>query len=200
MPRTLNRREGVHPRSRVRRRGSPKSNLWFVVRACFPVVGSIQNRVHYRQSDPVFPQRRRHQHQESRRLVLGTPTFHKWYLGTICKRTFGFLMEDGSVCFAIVDQGLGRSCVLKFLEHLSDEFKKSATRNTRESFSGLIGSVIAESSNDLKANLACFSSSSMDTESNEHTKPLIPRDSSFWAGKQAREEERERSYDFIEGH
>ncbi|KAF2297246.1 hypothetical protein GH714_019952 [Hevea brasiliensis] len=52
------------------------------------------------------------------------PAYHKWYFETIGKRTFGFLIEDGYVYFIIVDEGLGNSAVLHFLEHVRDEFKK----------------------------------------------------------------------------
>ncbi|XP_065880790.1 phytolongin Phyl1.1-like [Euphorbia lathyris] len=65
------------------------------------------------------------------------PPYHKWYFETIGKRTFGFLMEDGYVYFAIVDEGLGNPAVLKFLEHLRDEFKKAARKGARGSFSSL---------------------------------------------------------------
>ncbi|XP_010542609.1 PREDICTED: phytolongin Phyl1.1-like [Tarenaya hassleriana] len=118
-----------------------------------------------------------------------TPSFHKWYFETIGKRTFGFLMEDGLVYFAIVDEGLRRSRVLEFLEHLRDEFKKAAKRNSRGSFSGMISSVnalqeqlvpvvckliaslerVSETTCDLKANLTCLSSSSPAVESAEQS-------------------------------
>jgi hypothetical protein len=65
------------------------------------------------------------------------PPFHKWYFQTICKRTFGFLMEDGYVYFTIVDEGLGNSGVLQFLEHVRDEFKKVARKGSRGSFSSM---------------------------------------------------------------
>jgi hypothetical protein len=65
------------------------------------------------------------------------PPFHKWYFQTICKRTFGFLMEDGYVYFTIVVEGLGNSGVLQFLEHVRDEFKKVARKGSRGSFSSM---------------------------------------------------------------
>ncbi|KAG7985171.1 hypothetical protein I3843_03G011700 [Carya illinoinensis] len=64
-----------------------------------------------------------------------TPLFHRWYFETMCRKTFGFLMEDGYVYFTIVDEGLGNSGVLQFLEHVRDEFKKVARKGSRGSFS-----------------------------------------------------------------
>ncbi|XP_014498851.1 phytolongin Phyl1.1 [Vigna radiata var. radiata] len=59
------------------------------------------------------------------------PPFHRWYFETIGKRTYGFFMEDGYVYFAIIDKGLGNSVVLRFLEHVRDEFKKLARKGSR---------------------------------------------------------------------
>lgn len=66
-----------------------------------------------------------------------TPTFHRWYFVTTRKRTFAFLMEDGYVYFTIVDEGLGNSGILRFLEHVRDEFKKVARKGSRGSFSSM---------------------------------------------------------------
>ncbi|KAG8660854.1 phytolongin Phyl1.1 [Manihot esculenta] len=65
------------------------------------------------------------------------PPYHKWYFETIDKRRFGFLMEDDYVYFTIVDGGLGNPAVLKFLEHVRDEFKKVARQGSIGSFLGL---------------------------------------------------------------
>ncbi|CAN8246665.1 unnamed protein product [Cochlearia groenlandica] len=74
-----------------------------------------------------------------------TPPLHSWYFETLGKRTFGFLMGDGFVYFAIVDVVLRRSSVLKFLEHLRDEFKKAAKKNCKgSSFTAMIGSINVE--------------------------------------------------------
>ncbi|WCJ34988.1 SNARE-like superfamily protein [Euphorbia peplus] len=70
-------------------------------------------------------------------LLESAPPYHKWYFETIGKRTFGFLMEDGYVYFAIVDEGLGSRAILQFLEHLRDEFKKASRKGSRGSFSSL---------------------------------------------------------------
>ncbi|XP_004499707.1 phytolongin Phyl1.1 [Cicer arietinum] len=59
------------------------------------------------------------------------PSFHRWYFETIGKRTYGFLMEDGYVYFTVVDEGLGNSVVLRFLEHVRDEFRKLAKKGSR---------------------------------------------------------------------
>ncbi|CAL0302551.1 unnamed protein product [Lupinus luteus] len=63
------------------------------------------------------------------------PDFHRWYFETVGKRTYGFFMEDGYVYFTIVDEGLGNSIVLRFLEHVRDEFKKIARKGSRGIFS-----------------------------------------------------------------
>ncbi|KAI5640296.1 hypothetical protein M9H77_00322 [Catharanthus roseus] len=57
-----------------------------------------------------------------------TPSYHRWYFQTMGKKTFGFLMDGTYVYFAIADEGLGKTGVLRFLEHLRDEFKKVAKR------------------------------------------------------------------------
>jgi len=59
------------------------------------------------------------------------PSFHRWYFETIGKRTYGFLVEDGYVYFTIVDEGLGNLVVLRFLEHVRDEFRKVARKGSR---------------------------------------------------------------------
>ncbi|XP_068648607.1 phytolongin Phyl1.1 [Aristolochia californica] len=61
------------------------------------------------------------------------PPFHIWYFETIGKRTFGFLIEDGYVVFAIVDSDLENSKVLRFLEHVRDEFKKVSKKKPKSS-------------------------------------------------------------------
>ncbi|XP_020223070.1 phytolongin Phyl1.1 [Cajanus cajan] len=60
-----------------------------------------------------------------------SPPFHRWYFETVGKRTYGFFMEDGYVYFTIVDQGLGNLVVLRFLEHVRDEFRKLAKKGSR---------------------------------------------------------------------
>ncbi|XP_061354164.1 phytolongin Phyl1.1 [Gastrolobium bilobum] len=59
------------------------------------------------------------------------PPFHRWYFETIGKRTYGFFMEDGYVYFGIIDEGLGNSVLLRFLEHVRDEFRKLARKGSR---------------------------------------------------------------------
>ncbi|PSS19359.1 Phytolongin Phyl1.1 like [Actinidia chinensis var. chinensis] len=73
-----------------------------------------------------------------------TPPYHKWYFQTMGKKTFGFLVEDGYVYFAIVDEGLGNSGVLQFLEHVRDEFRKVAKKGSRRSISNLSSLCIEE--------------------------------------------------------
>lgn len=57
-----------------------------------------------------------------------TPSYHRWYFQTMGKKIFGFLMDGGYIYFAIADQRLSKTGVLRFLEHLRDEFKKVAKR------------------------------------------------------------------------
>ncbi|KAI3785402.1 hypothetical protein L1987_44520 [Smallanthus sonchifolius] len=59
------------------------------------------------------------------------PSHHKWYFQTMCNKTFGFLMEDGYVYFAIIDQNLGSSRKLEFLERIRDAFKKAAKKGSK---------------------------------------------------------------------
>ncbi|XP_022861508.1 phytolongin Phyl1.1-like isoform X1 [Olea europaea var. sylvestris] len=66
-----------------------------------------------------------------------TPPYHRWYFQTMEKKTFGFLMEDGYVYFAIVNESLGNRGVLRFLENLKDEFRKLAKRGSNRSMSNL---------------------------------------------------------------
>ncbi|KAI8542599.1 hypothetical protein RHMOL_Rhmol08G0150200 [Rhododendron molle] len=58
-----------------------------------------------------------------------TPPYHKWYFQTMGKKTFGFLAEDGYVYFAIVQEGVGNSGVLRFLEQVRDEVRKLSNRS-----------------------------------------------------------------------
>ncbi|RYQ87009.1 hypothetical protein Ahy_B09g094505 [Arachis hypogaea] len=59
------------------------------------------------------------------------PPFHRWYFETLGRRTYGFLMEEGHAYFAIVDEGVGNSQVLRFLEHVRDEYRKLAKKGSR---------------------------------------------------------------------
>nr|XP_033514183.1 phytolongin Phyl1.1-like [Nicotiana tomentosiformis] len=55
----------------------------------------------------------------------------------MAKKTFGFLMEEGYVYFAIADEGLGNGEVVRFLEQLRDEFRKVARKGSGRSMSNL---------------------------------------------------------------
>lgn len=110
-------------------------------------MGLIKNTVHYccvsRDNQILYSYNGGDQTNETLASLCleKTPPFHSWYFETLGKRTFGFLIGDGIVYFAIVDKVLGRSSVLKFLEHLRDEFKKAARKNSRGSFTAMIGSI-----------------------------------------------------------
>ncbi|KAL0437881.1 UNVERIFIED_CONTAM: Phytolongin Phyl1.1 [Sesamum latifolium] len=66
-----------------------------------------------------------------------TPPFHRWYFQTTGKTTFGFLMDEGYVYFAIVNRSLGNSQVLGFLEELRDQFRMVGKRGSTTSVSSL---------------------------------------------------------------
>ncbi|GMJ05571.1 hypothetical protein like AT4G10170 [Hibiscus trionum] len=66
-----------------------------------------------------------------------TPSFHKWYFETIGKKTFGFLFEDGCVYFAIADEAVENHGLLRFLEHLRDEFGNVTRKGLRSSTSSM---------------------------------------------------------------
>ncbi|CAA7046476.1 unnamed protein product [Microthlaspi erraticum] len=109
-------------------------------------MGSIQNTVHYccvsRDNQILYSYNNGGDQRNESLAALcleKTPPFHRWYFETIRKKTFGFLIEDGFVYFAIVDDVFKRSSVLEFLENLRDELKKAEKKNSRGSFSGSIG-------------------------------------------------------------
>ncbi|KAJ0233186.1 Phytolongin [Hirschfeldia incana] len=110
-------------------------------------MGLIKNTVHYccvsRDNQILYAYNGGDQSNESLAglCLEKTPPFHAWYFESVGKRRFGFLIGDGFVYFAIVDEALGKLSVLKFLEHLRDEFKKAARKNCRGSFTAVIGSV-----------------------------------------------------------
>lgn len=60
--------------------------------------------------------------------VERTPPYHKWYFQTKDKRTFGFLMDDVNVYFAVASECVGNSGVLRFLNKLRDEFRRVGKR------------------------------------------------------------------------
>ncbi|KAI3460725.1 hypothetical protein Pfo_017388 [Paulownia fortunei] len=63
------------------------------------------------------------------------PPYHQWYFQTMGKKTFGFLMDDGYVYFAIVNESLGNLRVLRFLQKLRKEFRKVEKRVSTRSVS-----------------------------------------------------------------
>ncbi|KGN63088.1 phytolongin Phyl1.1 [Cucumis sativus] len=69
--------------------------------------------------------------------LKSAPPYHKWYFETLGKKTFGFLMKEGSVYFAIADEVIGNQPLLQFLEQLRDEFKRVAKKGSRGSFSSM---------------------------------------------------------------
>ncbi|GAB2290535.1 hypothetical protein Dimus_024813 [Dionaea muscipula] len=77
------------------------------------------------------------------------PLYHMWYFQTMGRRTFGFLMEDGCVYFAIADHGLGNHGLLLFLERVRDDFKRVSSTSRR----GLKGSLSSLNSGCLQEQL-----------------------------------------------
>lgn len=100
-------------------------------------MGSIQNKVYYccvsKGNNVLYVSSGGDQEVENVAALCleRVPPFHRWYFETIGKRTYGFFLEDGYVYFTIVDKGLGSSVVLRFLEHVRDEFKKVARKGSR---------------------------------------------------------------------
>lgn len=90
------------------------------------------------------------------------PSHHKWYFQTMCKKSFGFLIEDGYVFFAIFDESIGGVGKLEFLEHFRDEFKKVAKKASKRSGSGLKLDVVQEKMEPVVRRLIA----SLDKESN----------------------------------
>ncbi|KAK1433404.1 hypothetical protein QVD17_10314 [Tagetes erecta] len=60
------------------------------------------------------------------------PSHHKWYFQTMFSKSFGFLMEDGCVYFAIFDENLVGVKKLEFLERVRDAFKKAAKKGLKK--------------------------------------------------------------------
>ncbi|XP_077231801.1 SNARE-like superfamily protein [Tasmannia lanceolata] len=106
-------------------------------------MGSVQDLVYYccvSKGNRVFYAYSREDHELEALAVVcleKAPPFHIWYFETVGRRTFGFLMEDEYVYFAIANVGLGNSGILRFLEHVRDGFKKVAKVRTKGSFSCL---------------------------------------------------------------
>lgn len=111
---------------------------------------SIQNKVYYccvSKSNRILYAYSGGDHEIENVVALcleRAPPFHRWYFETIGKRTYGFLMEDGCIYFTIVDEGLGNLGVLRFLEHVRDEFRNLAKRGSRGSLSNMNSIYIQE--------------------------------------------------------
>lgn len=114
------------------------------------VMGSIQNTVYYccvARGNRVLHSHSSGDHEMENLALLcleWTPSFHKWYLETMGKRTFGFLIEDGYIYFMIVDENVGNPGVLQFLERLRDEFKKVSRKGLRGSLSSANSTSVKE--------------------------------------------------------
>ncbi|XP_059636579.1 phytolongin Phyl1.1-like [Cornus florida] len=113
-------------------------------------MGSIQNTVHYccvSKGTRILYAYSGGDHEIENlaaRCLERTPPYHTWYFHTMCEKTFGFLMEDGYVYFVIMDEGLGNSGVLQFLENVRSEFKKVARKGSSRSISNLNSLCIEE--------------------------------------------------------
>ncbi|KAE8662285.1 Detected protein of confused Function [Hibiscus syriacus] len=106
-------------------------------------MGSIRNTVQYccvSKDDRILYEYSVGDHEVERMAALcleRIPSFHKWYFETIGKQTFGFLFEDGCVYFAIADDAVENHGVLRFLEHIRDEFRNVTRKGSRSSFSSM---------------------------------------------------------------
>ncbi|KAE8703127.1 Detected protein of confused Function [Hibiscus syriacus] len=106
-------------------------------------MGSIQNTVHYccvSKGNRTLYEYSGGDHEIEKIAALcleRTPSFHKWYFETVGKKTFGFLFEDGCVYFAIADEAVENHGVLRFLEHMRDEFRNVSRKGSRSSFSSM---------------------------------------------------------------
>ncbi|MBA0579836.1 hypothetical protein Gorai_022081 [Gossypium raimondii] len=106
-------------------------------------IAFFQNTVHYccvSKANRTLYEYSRGDHEIENMAALcleRTMSFHKWYFETIGKWTFGFLFEDGCVYFAIANKAVENHGVLRFLQHMRDEFKTLARKGSRSSFSGM---------------------------------------------------------------
>uniref|UniRef100_A0A1J3GV60 Putative VAMP-like protein n=2 Tax=Noccaea caerulescens TaxID=107243 RepID=A0A1J3GV60_NOCCA len=166
-------------------------------------MGSIQNTVHYccvsRDNQILYAYNNSgdHRYESLAALCLEkTPPFHKWYFETISKKTFGFLIEDGFVCFAIVDEVFKRSSVLEFLENLRDELKKAEKKNSRGniSFSNVQDQIVRRLIASLERvavtnDLTCLpiSSPSVDDAATSTKAPLLGRSSNTQEKKKGKD-------------
>lgn len=73
-----------------------------------------------------------------------TPQFHTWYFEKRGRKTFGYVVEDSFVYFAIVNGDLKSQSVLQLLESIRDEFKKFQRKSLRRNSSGLNSICIQE--------------------------------------------------------
>eukprot|EP00262_Sarcandra_glabra_P019447 TRINITY_DN7331_c0_g1_i1.p1 TRINITY_DN7331_c0_g1~~TRINITY_DN7331_c0_g1_i1.p1 ORF type:complete len:279 (-),score=41.59 TRINITY_DN7331_c0_g1_i1:137-973(-) len=112
--------------------------------------GSIQNTVYYccvSKGNRVLYSYSNEDHEIENVAALcleRTPSYHIYYFHTARRRIFGFLMEDGCVYFAIADEGLGNSGVLRFLQHVKDGFKKAFKHGSLGSLVGLSSACLQE--------------------------------------------------------
>lgn len=142
-------------------------------------MGSMKNTVHYccvsRGNQILYGYNNGGDHHRNESLAAlcleKTPPFHKWYFETISKRTFGFLIEDGLVYFAIADEVFERSSLLGFLENLRDELKKNS-RGGSISFSNVqdqLARRLIASLEQTNHHLTCLSLSSPSIDGAEPT-------------------------------
>ncbi|KAI6689696.1 hypothetical protein NL676_026524 [Syzygium grande] len=138
---------------KVAERGASILNLFWLVSAKQSFVGimdAVPNMVHYcsvsRGNRILYAYNGGNPELDNLGALCleNTPAFHRWYFETVGKRTFGFLIEDGHIYFAILDEGLRDRGVLQFLERVRDEYKKIARKGSRGSLSSINSVIVQE--------------------------------------------------------
>lgn len=71
------------------------------------------------------------------------PNFHSWYSHTVGNRTFGFLMDEGCIYFAIVDPCDSSASVHRFLQLIRDGFKKNSKNGLQDELFPIIRHLMA---------------------------------------------------------
>lgn len=85
--------------------------------------------------------------------LANAPLYHSWYFHSMGGKTYGFLMEDGLVFFAIVDSCVDNLSILKFLEHVRDRFRISSRNGFQDEIVPVIWQLIASLENIARQNM-----------------------------------------------
>ncbi|CAA7396506.1 unnamed protein product [Spirodela intermedia] len=125
------------------------------------------------------------------------PPFHAWYFQTTRGRTYGFLMEEGHVYFAICDSILGNTKLLRFLEHLRDGFKRGLKSGLQEELVPVIRRLISSLESVSRPAGGVMAEGASSSQVSTSTKaPLLGR---VGSGKHERKKMQDRAIDITEG-